>query len=306
MPFLDGVVFGEPMESDIRIVQSGFRANRLDANNEQKVAGIIIPVLLPEDLRKQEGANAFMGADGEYVNEVEQKTQTTLCKRLNFDTVQKVLQKFSQYDAALGTRIEVKEANPLDPQQLPTDDSVHERNTNVQALRNNELNEMVKNIAYKFIRRRDLVPWTVDLCVQRVKDLSQIHNIKVYNEATFNELCEKVECNGATTALPEQSPTSLFKPWEFAWQMVDPRSASYYATANECRRAVEALNEDTFMELCEEHGIESLAYTTLDLVNNIYHKMDNHVPDGLSERYYLREEGDPPVEYVVDGVEYVV
>ena len=304
MPFLDGVVFGEPMESDIRIVQSGFRANRLDANNPQKVAAIIIPVLLPEDLRKQEGANAFMAVDGEYVNEAEQKTQTTLCKRLNFDTVQKVLQKFSQYDAALETRIEVKEANPLDPQQLQTDERVHERNTNAQALQNNELNEMVKNIAYKFICRRDLVPWTVALCVRRVKELSQTHNVEVYNEATFNELCEKMkECDGATTALPEQSPTRLFKPWEFAWQMVDPRSASYYATADECRRAVEAMDEDKFVELCEEEGIESSAYTTLVRVNDVYHEMDNRVPRGLSDRYYLREEGEAAVQYVVDGVD---
>ena len=48
MPYLDGVVFGEQMESDIRIVQSSLRPNRLDVNNPMKVASIVIPVLIPE------------------------------------------------------------------------------------------------------------------------------------------------------------------------------------------------------------------------------------------------------------------
>ena len=309
MPFLDGVVFGEQMESDIRIVQSSLRPNRLDANNPMKVASIVIPVLLPEDFSKQEGANAFMGDDGEYVDDAEQKTQTMLCKRMNFDTVQTVLQKISQHDADIATRIEVKEAHPLHPETPHNDlqenatNQDHTRNIReLQALQNNELNEMVKNMVYKFINRGDMVQWTVNHLVRRVGELSQKYENPVYNEDTYNMLCAKMRCNGATTELPEQSPTSLFKPAEFAWQMVDAQSESYYATAEDCRHGVERLDEDEFVQLCEENGIEPSAYQTLVRVSDLYHELDERVPMGLFDRYYLREEGEAPVEYVVDGV----
>lgn len=303
MPYLDGVVFGEQMESDIRIVQSALRPNRLDANNPKKVASIVIPVLLPEDFSKQEGANAFMGDDAEYVDEAEQKTHTMLCKRMNFDTVRKVLQKISQHDTDIATRIEVKEANELSTKQkVSTDHDARQNKQNIQALRNNDLNEMVKNIVYKFINRGDMVQWTVDHLVRRVGELSQKYENPVYNEDTYNTLCAKMRCNGATTELPEQSPTSLFKPSEFAWQMVDAQSESYYATAEDCRRGVEVLDEDEFVQLCEENGIEPSAYQTLVRVSDLYHEMDGRVPLGLCDRYYSREEGEAPVEYVVDGV----
>jgi superfamily II DNA or RNA helicase len=307
MPHLDGVVFGEPMESYTRIIQSGFRANRLDDNNTRKVASIVIPVLLPEDFDKQEGANAFMGADRAYLDEGEQKVQKAMCQRMNFDTVQKVLQNISQQDAELATRIEVKEANPLQSAQMtPTEDTrdhdAYQNRRDAQALQNNELNEMVKNMVYKFINRGDMVQWTVDHLVRRVGELSQKYENPVYNEDTYNTLCAKMRCNGATTELPEQSPTSLFKPAEFAWQMVDAQSESYYATAEDCRRGVERLDEDEFVQLCEENGIEPSAYQTLVRVSDLYHEMDGRVPMGLCDRYYLRDEGEAPVEYVVDGV----
>lgn len=307
MPFLDGVVFGEQMESDIRIVQSSLRPNRLDANNPMKVASIVIPVLLPEDFSKQEGASAFLGDDAEYVDEAEQKTHTMLCERMNFDTVRKVLQKISRHDDDIATRIEVKEANALattktDYAEDATDHDAHQHRRNVQALRSNELNEMVKSMVYKFINRGDMVQWTVSHLVRRVGELSQKYEHPVYNEDTYNTLCEKMRCNGATTELPEQSPTSLFKPSEFAWQMVDAQRESYYGTAEKCRRGVERLDEDEFVQLCEENGIEPSAYLTLVRVSDLYHEMDGRVPMGLCDRYYLREEGEAPVEYVVDGV----
>lgn len=45
MPKLNGVVFGESMESDIRIVQSALRPNRLEKGNPDKIAYIIIPTV---------------------------------------------------------------------------------------------------------------------------------------------------------------------------------------------------------------------------------------------------------------------
>lgn len=44
-PQLDGVVFAENMESNIRIVQSALRASRKDSNSPNKVAKIMLPIL---------------------------------------------------------------------------------------------------------------------------------------------------------------------------------------------------------------------------------------------------------------------
>ena len=48
-PVLNGVVFGENMESDIRIVQSTLRPNRLNKNKPDKKAYVIIPYIDTED-----------------------------------------------------------------------------------------------------------------------------------------------------------------------------------------------------------------------------------------------------------------
>jgi predicted helicase len=51
LPKLNGVVFAEPMDSEIRIVQSALRPNRLDVNNPEKQAYIIIPYI--DELRSK-------------------------------------------------------------------------------------------------------------------------------------------------------------------------------------------------------------------------------------------------------------
>ena len=48
-PAVNGVVFAENMESDIRIVQSTLRANRLDNNFPNKKAYVIIPYIDTEN-----------------------------------------------------------------------------------------------------------------------------------------------------------------------------------------------------------------------------------------------------------------
>lgn len=45
LPKLNGVTFAENMDSDIRIVQSTLRANRIDKTNPNKIANIIIPYI---------------------------------------------------------------------------------------------------------------------------------------------------------------------------------------------------------------------------------------------------------------------
>jgi hypothetical protein len=96
------------------------------------------------------------------------------------------------------------------------------------------------------------VTWTVGPFVTLVKELGERYECPVYNEATLSELRRRMQKEGATTELPEHSPTELFFPDVFAWQMVDPDSKSYYPTADACQRAVELLDEETFVQLCED------------------------------------------------------
>ena len=312
MPFLDGVVFGEQMQSDERIVQSAFRCNRLDPNNPHKVASIVIPVLIPEEFSKQEGPRAFDEKDCEYINEEEQKRQTNLCKRMNFGTVQKVLEKIRQHGHHLATRIEVREVSlPFkkdehsDEEHSDADATTKKREQEqiqTQKMRDQELNEVVKNMVYKFINRGDLIQWTAPHLVRRVKELSAQWSCDVYNEDTYQTLCAQLKDKGATTELPRRSPTTMFKPHAFAWEQVDPHRDTYYTTADECKHAVERLDEDEFIKRCKEHGIEPSAYHTLTRVSDIYHEMDKRVPVGLCDRYYLRKEDAAPVQYAVDGV----
>jgi superfamily II DNA or RNA helicase len=49
-PRLNGVIFSENMESEIRIVQAALRPNRLDKNNSNKIAYIMIPYIYNENL----------------------------------------------------------------------------------------------------------------------------------------------------------------------------------------------------------------------------------------------------------------
>lgn len=57
LPKLNGVVFGENMESDIRIVQSALRPNRLENTNPNKIAYIMIPIV--DQMEQDEDNHSF-------------------------------------------------------------------------------------------------------------------------------------------------------------------------------------------------------------------------------------------------------
>jgi predicted helicase len=52
LPKLNGVVFSENMESDIRIVQTALRPNRLDLSNPEKISYIVIPHIETNNISK--------------------------------------------------------------------------------------------------------------------------------------------------------------------------------------------------------------------------------------------------------------
>ena len=49
IPSLDTVIFSDNMESYIRIIQAALRGNRIDKNNPDKIAQIIIPMIYEDD-----------------------------------------------------------------------------------------------------------------------------------------------------------------------------------------------------------------------------------------------------------------
>jgi predicted helicase len=85
-PTLNGVIFGENMESDIRIVQSTLRPNRLDNNFPDKKAYVIIPYIDTENF-------------------------TTDCD--SFDKCRKIIAKIRNVDERIEQKINVVSLNKL-------------------------------------------------------------------------------------------------------------------------------------------------------------------------------------------------
>ena len=82
---MDTVLFSDNMGSSIRITQSCLRANRLDPNNNKKVANIIIPLIYEED------AN-FMHEDGDL-------------KIKLFPTIMRIIEELSVSDENILNRV---------------------------------------------------------------------------------------------------------------------------------------------------------------------------------------------------------
>jgi predicted helicase len=92
-PKLNGVVFGENMESDIRIVQSTLRPNRLDSNFPDKKAYVIIPYIEKEN----------KNSDNE-----------------SFEKCRKIIAKIRNYDERIEQKINVVSLNKSSSK--PSDD----------------------------------------------------------------------------------------------------------------------------------------------------------------------------------------
>lgn len=80
MPKLNGVIFAEQMESEIRIVQSALRPNRLNKNQPEKIAYVIIPYINDDELKiKQVVRN--MGNNDENIEQRIKYYETRLSKK---------------------------------------------------------------------------------------------------------------------------------------------------------------------------------------------------------------------------------
>lgn len=103
IPTLDTVLFSDNMGSSTRITQSCLRPNRLDPNNKDKVANIIIPLIYEED------AN-FMHEDGDL-------------KIKLFPTIMRIIEELSVSDENIlnrvkSTKIVKKPKKPKDPKTI--------------------------------------------------------------------------------------------------------------------------------------------------------------------------------------------
>jgi superfamily II DNA or RNA helicase len=97
LPKLNGVVIGEKMQTEIRIVQSCLRGNRLENNNLTKKASIIIPTTIDDSYNKLKNVLKLMASSDESIeqklevytledkNKYEKKDEKEVEIKLKFD-----------------------------------------------------------------------------------------------------------------------------------------------------------------------------------------------------------------------------
>ena len=100
-PKLNGVVFGENMESDIRIVQSTLRPNRLDSSFPNKKAYVIIPYIEKEnsdsDKESFEKCRKIIAKIGNYDERIEQKIRVVSLNKPNNNSTEPITKKEIKY-----------------------------------------------------------------------------------------------------------------------------------------------------------------------------------------------------------------
>ena len=102
LPKLNGVVFAENMMSDIRIVQTSLRPNRLDTNQPNKLAHVIIPYLECNDINADiEAFNRVRMVIGKLRNvdeQIEQKINVAKIQPCNVNKKSVVKYNYEFYD----------------------------------------------------------------------------------------------------------------------------------------------------------------------------------------------------------------
>ena len=100
-PKLNGVVFGENMDSDIRIVQSTLRPNRLDSSFPNKKAYVIIPYIEKEnwdsDKESFEKCRKIIAKIGNYDERIEQKIRVVSLNKPNNNLTELTTKKEIKY-----------------------------------------------------------------------------------------------------------------------------------------------------------------------------------------------------------------
>jgi len=105
LPKLNGVIFGENMNSDIRIVQSAMRPNRKDTDNPDKMAYIIIPYIDDKEIFDLENWKT---------------------KKPNFDKVRKIVARIRNVDEHIEQKLKLLKIPPKSPSKpdIPIPDKI--------------------------------------------------------------------------------------------------------------------------------------------------------------------------------------
>jgi predicted helicase len=156
-PRLNGVIFGDNMESDIRIVQSALRSNRLDNNFPNKKAYIIIP----------------------YID-----TTNFITENKSFDRCRKIIAKIRNVDEIIEQKINVVSLNKSSSK--PSDDPKEKTMNYYHIIENSdELNKIILKLRYskalcsKYLEEEDEFNY--------VKELNKQLNIQDKEEYTNNK-----------------------------------------------------------------------------------------------------------------------
>jgi len=116
-PLLDGVVFAENMDSNIRIVQSALRASRRNKDELNKIAKIIIPVLYKDnwledndnlDMKKIREIIYHIGLEDHTISEKMRVCRISIGEKPDPDEEPPHSDEFGEYDDELTRRLRLK------------------------------------------------------------------------------------------------------------------------------------------------------------------------------------------------------
>lgn len=177
IPLLDGVVFGENMTSNIRIVQSALRASRKNINESNKITKIILPIL-----------NKFDWLDN--------------TENSDFRKVREVIYQMSLEDETIEQKIKVYKINIE-----KHDDKKDIENKNDEDKEEDENNdyddELTKKLRLKITKRMLL-----GITYEKAKRIIQDRNIKCKEE--YYKLCNN---DSRLPKEPESEYGSKFVNW---------------------------------------------------------------------------------------------
>ena len=253
---IDGVVFAENMNSNIRIVQSALRASRKNNLQPKKVTKIILPIL----------------NDGEWLennNNSDLKKVKEVIYQMSLED-ESICQKIKVYNIDVKKQIHCKNNNDNNNNDANNNDNNSDDNNgnddnNSNDDNNNNYNaELTKNLRLKIMKRT-----TIGTTYEKAKKIIASNNIK--NKEEYFKLCEK---DTRLSDEPEITYKGSFTNW-IEYLGID---RIFY----DLKTCIEKVNYylKQFTEL-NKYNLE------LSKISSQLCKMDNNFPpDGLWSEYY--------------------
>ena len=153
-PKLDGVVFAETMNSNIRIVQSALRASRKNTKEPNKIAKMIIPILYNEN---------WLDSNND-----------------DFKKIKEIIYQLGLEDETIMTKVKVY--------KIPINKAGKKSNKHINTIDKFDYydEELTQSLRLKTIPRHAL-----DITYQKARKIIQEKNIKINSKELYYELCFK-------------------------------------------------------------------------------------------------------------------